>query len=99
MTEKQITARLKTMLDKPRFQHSLRVKETAAALAKRYGADVDKAERAGLVHDCAKGISGPDLLKLCDQFGIVLDSVKREEPEILHAYVGGRAGKTGVWYR
>ena len=40
-----------------RYEHTLGVVYTAAALAMRYQADVDKAMLAGLLHDCAKAFS------------------------------------------
>ena len=52
------TAELRRKLEKnlsaDRFQHTLGVAYTAAALAMRYQASVEDAELAGLLHDCAK---------------------------------------------
>jgi predicted HD superfamily hydrolase involved in NAD metabolism len=45
---------LKRTLSKRRYKHILGVAEAAVRLARRYGADVDKAELAGLLHDSAK---------------------------------------------
>ena len=44
-------------LDPRRYEHTLGVAYTAAALAMRYGADMKKAQIAGLLHDCAKNLS------------------------------------------
>ena len=53
-----IRKRLKSKLDPMRYEHSLSVSFTCVALAMRYGYDLNKAELAGLLHDCAKqGIS------------------------------------------
>jgi len=49
---------LKKELDPHRFDHSLNVMETAEALAKHYGADVNKARLAGILHDCGKNYKG-----------------------------------------
>lgn len=38
----------------PRFEHTVRVADTAINLAKQYGADVKKAELAAIFHDYAK---------------------------------------------
>lgn len=51
---KEYTSLLKGMLSKHRFNHSLNVSEEAVRLAKRYGADVARAETAGLLHDIMK---------------------------------------------
>lgn len=40
--------------DEMRYEHTLGVAYTAAALAMRYGASVENAQLAGLLHDCAK---------------------------------------------
>ena len=51
---KEYTSLLKGMLSKHRCTHSLNVAEEAVRLAKRYHADVEKAETAGLLHDIMK---------------------------------------------
>ena len=50
----EIEKELKEILTPERYMHTLGVKDCAVELAKRYGADVKKAEIAGLLHDCAK---------------------------------------------
>ena len=50
----EIEKELKEILTPERYLHTLGVKDCAVELAKRYGADVKKAEIAGLLHDCAK---------------------------------------------
>ena len=45
---------LEEELNYKRFIHTLAVAGTASSLAMCYGADVKKAELAGLLHDCAK---------------------------------------------
>ena len=44
-------AYLKEHLSKKRYTHSMNVANSAVELAKRYGADADKAYVAGLLHD------------------------------------------------
>lgn len=51
---KEYTSLLRGMLSKHRCAHSLNVSEEAVRLAKRYNADVEKAETAGLLHDIMK---------------------------------------------
>ena len=45
---------LKKNMDESRYEHTLGVMYTSAALAMRYECDLDKALLAGLMHDCAK---------------------------------------------
>ena len=58
--------KLKKYVDEARvIVHTLGVMYTAAALAMRYDADLEKAQVAGLLHDCAKCIPNDKKLKLC----------------------------------
>ncbi len=59
-----IREQLKECLSEHRYEHTLGVEYTAASLAMRHGADVYKAELAGLLHDCAKGYSQEELADL-----------------------------------
>ena len=54
---------LETKLDPMRYEHSLSVSYTCMNLAMRYGYDLDKAEIAGLLHDCGKRYSDEIILK------------------------------------
>ena len=59
-----------------RFIHTLDVASTAAALAMCYGADMDKAETAGLLHDCAKELPEDEQIAL--------------SAKIIHGYIPGK---------
>ena len=48
--------KLKKYLDKDRYIHTLGVMYTAAALAMAHDYDMEQAQMAGLLHDCAKCI-------------------------------------------
>ena len=47
---------MKKVQDAKRYEHTLGVAFTAAALAMRYDCDIQDAQTAGLLHDCAKCI-------------------------------------------
>ena len=51
---KKLTKEMQKVQDPKRFTHTLGVEYTAAALAMRYSEDVERAQIAGLLHDCAK---------------------------------------------
>lgn len=53
---------IKGRLSKKRFEHSVNVSRQAVHLAKLYGADEDKAELAGLLHDIMKEETGESQL-------------------------------------
>ncbi|HIZ66131.1 MAG TPA: HD domain-containing protein, partial [Candidatus Blautia pullicola] len=61
--------KLKKYLDKDRYRHTLGVMYTASALAMAHGSDIEKAQAAGLLHDCAKCIPNKKKLKLCKKKG------------------------------
>ncbi len=90
MTEKnnEIKHRIKKELDNDRYQHTLGVAYTASCLAMRYGADIDDAFTAGLLHDCAKCIPTPEKLKLCEKYGIELTDIEINNPALIHAKLG-----------
>lgn len=80
--------RIKREMDEGRYQHTLGVMYTCAALAMRYEYDVQKAQLAGLLHDCAKCISNGKKLKLCEKHNIQITEVERRNPFLLHAKLG-----------
>ena len=56
--------------------------------AEKYGADVHRAEVAGLLHDCTKKLSMPEQLALCEKYGIALDELEKKALKLLHAKTG-----------
>ena len=72
----------------PRFKHSKNVAKEAVRLAKKYGADVDKAELAGILHDATKETSEQEQMDLIARAGIVLTKMERESPKLWHAISG-----------
>lgn len=93
MTEEQIKKKLKTYINAKRFTHTIGVLELAKELAKRYDISVDQASVAALLHDCAKELSGPELLKIAKAHEITVDRLIREEPQLLHGPVGAIVAK------
>lgn len=71
-----------------RFLHSLGVRDTARGLALKYGADVEKASLAGLIHDYARDMEDSLLLEKAREFGIPVSEVERLAPALLHGPVG-----------
>ncbi len=88
MQETMLAKRLREHLGQELFQHSLGVAETAAALARRWGANPDRARLAGLVHDYGRGFTSGELVVLCSRLNLPADPVAMAEPKLLHAPVG-----------
>ncbi|WP_432372102.1 bis(5'-nucleosyl)-tetraphosphatase (symmetrical) YqeK [Staphylococcus chromogenes] len=77
---------VKQKLPKKRFEHSIRVAETAVKLAQQYEGDVDKAELAGILHDFCKYDDLASMYQIVTQYE--LDSALLSYgSEILHGPV------------
>ncbi|MDO5410147.1 MAG: bis(5'-nucleosyl)-tetraphosphatase (symmetrical) YqeK [Lachnospiraceae bacterium] len=94
----EIRKRLKKKLDPFRYEHSLSVSYTAAALAMRYGYDLDKAELAGLLHDCARQFDNDMLYEKCLEKGLEVTEDEEKNRILLHAKYGSymAAHKYGI---
>lgn len=86
-----IKADLKEKLPKKRYEHTLGVAYTAAALAMCYGEDILKAELAGILHDVAKAKKSfelkDDMNEYIDPYtdGDYVALIADKAPQILHA--------------
>lgn len=76
------------LLNPNRVAHVLGCRDTAVALAKRWGADVTDAARAGILHDITKALDGPLQLTVCAEYGKILGEFSRKYPRTLHALTG-----------
>ena len=54
----------------------------------RYGEDLTKASYAGLLHDCAKHMSGEKLLEKCRSHHLPVSDMEAKNPFLLHGRVG-----------
>ena len=85
----EIKTELRKILSKHRYIHSLGVAGEAEKLARRYGADPEKAYLAGLVHDCAKEYDPAEMEGILKtEYGVAADSMSRIMPKILHGPLG-----------
>lgn len=83
----KIREKLRQLLDRERFKHTLSVEKTARQLAKIYGADETRAAQAALLHDCAKFMTGKELLIKAKKHGIKFHSSFERQPHLLHGPV------------
>lgn len=84
----KIKKHLNKILDEKRYEHTLGVAYTAAALAMRYNSDVKKAEIAGLLHDCAKCMENDKKVSICEKHNIEITEAEKKNLFLLHAKVG-----------
>ena len=91
-----------------RIPHVLGTEQEAIRLAERYGADVEKARAAALLHDCTKKLDMPAQLSLCEQYGIELDELEQKALKLLHSKTGAAIARdvfgvdddiySAIWY-
>lgn len=85
---KKIRKAMEKVQDAKRFEHTLGVAYTAAALAMCHDVSIKDAQLAGLLHDCAKCLSDEKKLAICEKHNIAVSEVEKRNPYLLHAKVG-----------
>ena len=88
LSDKHLRAVSYAMVKAKRLPHIRGTEETAVALARFWGADPEKARRAGILHDCTKYWELEPQVALCDQAGVPLDPLERTSPKLLHSKTG-----------
>lgn len=91
MTIEEMRALLEESLPRKRFEHSVRVLETALKMAEVFHGDRDKVEVGALLHDCGRQIPTKESLAKARELGIPVDCTEEAQPILLHA-------KLGVYY-
>jgi predicted HD superfamily hydrolase involved in NAD metabolism len=87
MDKQKALSFVKEKLTSGRFTHTIGVVETAARLAKKYGADSQKAEIAAIFHDVAKCMPIKELKTIMEENNLSLDLLEYNK-ELWHAPVG-----------
>jgi len=88
MDIKQIEKTLKGMLPERRLKHSLNVSKCAVKLSEIYKCDKEKAEIAGLVHDCAKYFTDEQIEDSIERFNVELDPLEVNNIALSHSVIG-----------
>ena len=87
-------AYLKEHLSKKRYTHSMNVANSAVELAKRYGADADKAYIAGLLHDVAKEIPALELAAIVSKSSLDVCDIEKKAVPLFHGIAGAELVQT-----
>lgn len=77
-----------------RFSHTLAVAAEARRLARIHGLDEDRAEMAGLLHDCAKCMPLKEMQRLAQENHLTDDPSLMESGSLLHAIAGAHIAQT-----
>ncbi len=84
----ELRIKMESLLSPHRFAHVKNVAKTAVRLAQIYGADMDKAYIAGMLHDCAKYLDDDQMLDAAKEYKIELEEVEKQSLQLVHAKVG-----------
>jgi len=82
-----------SMVRAKRIPHIRGTEEEAVRLAHYWGADVNLARRAAILHDCTKYLELEQQLELCSRYGVELDELERKAVKLLHAKTGACIAK------
>ena len=82
-----------SMLKHKRIPHVLGTEQEAVRLAERYGADVEKARIAALLHDCTKKLEMEEQLELCRKYELELDELESKALKLLHSRTGAEIAR------
>lgn len=89
-----ILEKLQSAISPKRFRHTLGVEKTAVDLAAHYHYDfIEKMQSAALLHDCAKDVPVPLMLRLSKEYKIPVDNVMKSQPHLIHSYLGAEIAK------
>lgn len=87
-TQQDYETILRPLLSEKRLYHSICVAKAAVELARRWGADENKAYTAGMLHDIMKDTPREKQLKYMQEFGIILSDIQKKTPKIWHQMCG-----------
>lgn len=84
MTEQKARRLAKKRLSARRYQHTLNVRRMAVKLAKRWGADPEKAALAALLHDTAKELPREEMLQILNDNAIIAENAQNRPSPVWH---------------
>ena len=84
MTEQKARRLAKKRQSAKRYQHTLNVRRMAVKLAKRWGADPEKAALAALLHDTAKELPREEMLQILKDNAIMAENAQNRPSPVWH---------------
>ena len=84
MTEQKARRLAKKRLSAKRYQHTLNVRRMAVKLAKRWGADPEKAALVALLHDTAKELPREEMLQILNDNAIMAENAQNRPSPVWH---------------
>ena len=86
-------------LSDKRYDHTLRVAETAERLAGLHSLNPAKARLAGLLHDLARETDRDTLLRIAAERGVPVGDAEHEKPMLLHGPVAAELAASDLGVR
>jgi predicted HD superfamily hydrolase involved in NAD metabolism len=83
----------RSRLSKERYEHTLRVADTAADLALAHDLDAQRARLAALLHDAAREMAPEEFLHLADKWHLQVGDPERQSPKLLHGPVAAELAR------
>jgi predicted HD superfamily hydrolase involved in NAD metabolism len=83
----------RSRLSDSRYEHTLRVADTAEDLARAHDLDADRARLAALMHDSARELGPDEFLKLAETWNLQVGESERQSPKLLHGPVAAEMAR------
>ena len=83
----------RSRLSEKRYNHTLRVADTAADLAHVHGLGEDRARLSALIHDAAREIGPEEFLRLAGEWDLPVGEPERQSPKLLHGPVAAELAR------
>ena len=83
----------RSRLSEGRYDHTLRVADTAAELAHVHGLDEDRARLSALIHDAARETGAEEFLRLAQEWNLPVGEPERHSPKLLHGPVAAELAR------
>jgi predicted HD superfamily hydrolase involved in NAD metabolism len=83
----------RSRLSDSRYEHTLRVADTAERLARAHDLDAGRARLAALMHDSAREIGPDTFLKLANDWNLPVGEAEQQSPKLLHAPVAAEMAR------
>jgi predicted HD superfamily hydrolase involved in NAD metabolism len=89
----------RSRLSDKRYDHTLRVADTAADLAHVHGLDEEKARLCALIHDAARETEPEEFLRLAEEWNLPVGEPERQSPKLLHGPVAAELARRELGVR
>ena len=83
----------RSRLSKERYEHTLRVADTAVNLALAYDLEADRVRLAALLHDAAREMGSEEFRNLAQEWHLRVGDAERQSPKLLHGPVAAELAR------